>query len=200
MAKVAIETVGAALFENTAAVGERGEPGTLWANTKGFGKALWNAADDLSRASSPIHMFLPSNQVYIENDELVGASVGEIVATLGTLGISSRGKVAERASTAARSTKFVDSIVPGVFGRASVGTGQVVRILQAGGNKILKRTADALNDALGRSLGRREWGRALERLKREIALPNDHHGRILSDGAYVDDAGNVLGNLLDYVP
>jgi filamentous hemagglutinin len=65
---------------------------------------------------------------------------------------------------------------------------------------MLKQTADALNDTLGQSPGRRDWGRALEGLKNDLGLPGNHHGRIMSTGDYVDDAGNVLGNLLDYVP
>lgn len=65
---------------------------------------------------------------------------------------------------------------------------------------MLKQTANALNDALGKSAGRRDWGRALEELKRDIGLPGDHHGRIMSTGEYLDDAGNMLGRLQDYLP
>jgi hypothetical protein len=49
-------------------------------------------------------------------------------------------------------------------------------------------------------VSRRDWGRALEGLKRDLGLPGDHHGRILSNGDYVDQAGNALGNLLDHLP
>ena len=50
-------------------------------------------------------------------------------------------------------------------------------------------------------MNRRDWGRALEALKRAEGLPNNHHGQIHSNGNYVDPAtGQVLGNLLDYIP
>ncbi|WP_438006553.1 hypothetical protein WME89_49620 [Sorangium sp. So ce321] len=44
-----------------------------------------------------------------------------------------------------------------------------------------------------------EWGRALEALKKFNEIPNNHHGRILSTGDYVDNVGNYLGNLLEYL-
>jgi len=64
---------------------------------------------------------------------------------------------------------------------------------------MLKQTATALNDTLGKNAARRDWGRALETLKKENGLPNDHHGKILSNGDYVDELGNVFGNLADYL-
>ena len=57
-----------------------------------------------------------------------------------------------------------------------------------------------INEHLGESLKPREWGRALEGLKNDLGLPGNHHARIVDNGDYIDDAGNVLGNLLDYVP
>lgn len=72
--------------------------------------------------------------------------------------------------------------------------GQPPRTLQTGGNTIRQSTADALG------LQRREAGRALEALKRDLGLPNNHHGRIMSNGDYVDPhTGQVLGNLFDYL-
>jgi hypothetical protein len=68
-------------------------------------------------------------------------------------------------------------------------------ILQTGGNTIRKSTAKALNNGLGRDLHPREWGRALEGLKKQARLPNNHHGQIDALGNYLDDLGNVLGNL-----
>ena len=47
---------------------------------------------------------------------------------------------------------------------------------------------------------KRDWGRSLEGMKRDLGLPNNHHGRILDNGDYIDDGGNMLGNLLDYLP
>jgi RHS repeat-associated protein len=74
-----------------------------------------------------------------------------------------------------------------------------VAIIQRGGGTIAKSTARALNGEFGLDLKPREWGRALEALKRFEQLPNNHHGRIMSNGDYVDEAGNVIGNLIDYL-
>jgi filamentous hemagglutinin len=49
------------------------------------------------------------------------------------------------------------------------------------------------------SLHSREWGRSLEQLKKYERLRNDHHGMINRAGDYLDDTGNFLGNLLDYL-
>jgi hypothetical protein len=72
-------------------------------------------------------------------------------------------------------------------------------ILQNGGHTILKSTARALNDFHEMSLHSREWGRSLEKLKKFEGLRNDHHGMINRAGDYLDDAGNFIGNLLDYL-
>ena len=75
------------------------------------------------------------------------------------------------------------------------------KVLQTGGNKMNPDTARGLNEALGQNLSRREWGRALEALKKDRLLPNDFHGRILSTGEYVNPhTGESLGNLLWYTP
>ena len=73
------------------------------------------------------------------------------------------------------------------------------RVLQTGGRKLNQSVADALNDAFGTNLHKREWGRALERLKREYQLRNDHHGKILDNGAYTDNNGNIIGYIDDYI-
>lgn len=85
-----------------------------------------------------------------------------------------------------------------IVGESTVGAA-AAKVLQTGGNKINESTARGLNDALGMNLPRREWGRALEKLKKLNDLPNNHHGRILSSGDYVNDAGHYLGNLLEYL-
>jgi len=75
------------------------------------------------------------------------------------------------------------------------------RVLQTGGNKIKATTAQELNEALGKNLSPREWGRALEELKAAEDLRHNFHGRILSNGEYVDPhTGESLGNLLEYLP
>ena len=78
--------------------------------------------------------------------------------------------------------------------------GRVPNVLQSGGNTLNKSTANALNESLGESMTNREWGRALEALKKDNGLRNDFHGRILDNGNYVDKSGNVIGNIGDYVP
>lgn len=68
--------------------------------------------------------------------------------------------------------------------------------LQTGGHTIDAATARALGYD-----NRREAGRRLEALKRDLSLPNDHHGTIMSNGDYVDThTGETLGNLHDYDP
>ncbi|WNJ81262.1 hypothetical protein RJE46_08555 [Cedecea neteri] len=78
--------------------------------------------------------------------------------------------------------------------------GRVPNVLQSGGNTLNKSTANALNESLGESMTSREWGRALEALKKDNGLRNDFHGRILDNGNYVDKSGNIIGNIGDYVP
>lgn len=77
--------------------------------------------------------------------------------------------------------------------------GRVPTVLQSGGRTIRSSTSNALNDMLDTQLSRREWGRALEGLKRDAGVRNDHHGRILVNGAYVDDLGEILGYIDDYI-
>ena len=87
-----------------------------------------------------------------------------------------------------------------IVGESAVGAA-AAKVLQTGGNKINPGTAHGLNEALGQNLSRREWGRALEALKKDRFLPNDFHGRILSTGEYVNPhTGESLGNLLWYTP
>jgi hypothetical protein len=128
-------------------------------------------------------------------DAVAGAleTAGAIAAVATVAGVVRR-------AAARRGAKYVDELVSGAYGQSSAGAGQVLRTLQTGSNKMLKQTANALNDSLGKSVGRRDWGRALESLKRDLGLPGDHHGRILSNGDYVDESGNVLGTLTDYLP
>lgn len=83
----------------------------------------------------------------------------------------------------------------------SVGSaGRVPGVLQTGGHTFNKSTANLLNKYFGENLSSREWGRALEALKSDNILRNDFHGRILDNGDYVDDTGNVIGNIGDYLP
>jgi len=87
------------------------------------------------------------------------------------------------------------------FGASSVGAAQRIlgKVVQTGGNKINRNTADALNKATGSTLAPREWGRGLEALKKDYGLPNNHHGKLTEYGFYLDEAGEAFGNLLDYL-
>lgn len=83
----------------------------------------------------------------------------------------------------------------GGFSKFSRGT----RTLQTGGNTLKTSTAKALNSNLGKNLHPREWGRALQELKTANDLGNGHHGKILANGDYVNDAGKVIGNIESYL-
>ena len=72
-------------------------------------------------------------------------------------------------------------------------------ILQTGGNTIKKSTAKALNENLGLNLHPREWGRALEKLKKQAGLPNNHHGQIDALGNYLDDFGDLIGDITEFL-
>ncbi|MFO6300376.1 PAAR-like domain-containing protein [Rahnella selenatireducens] len=78
--------------------------------------------------------------------------------------------------------------------------GRVPIVLQTGGHTLSKNTAKILNEQFGTNLTSREWGRALESLKKDNGLRNDFHGRILDNGSYIDDAGSNIGNIEDYLP
>jgi RHS repeat-associated protein len=74
--------------------------------------------------------------------------------------------------------------------------------LQSGNsNTISKETARRLNEHFGEKLESREWGRALESLKQNEGLPPDFHGKIMSNGDFVNaDTGAVIGNIGHYLP
>lgn len=84
---------------------------------------------------------------------------------------------------------------------SSVGAaGRIPKVLQTGGNTLEARTARSLNDFFfGKNINRREWRKALDKLKKDLPLRGDHHGRILDNGGYIDGAGNFLGNIEDYL-
>lgn len=68
--------------------------------------------------------------------------------------------------------------------------------LQTGDKTISSHTAEVLGFD-----NKRDAGRALELLKKENGLPNDFHGRIMSNGEFVDpNTGKVYGNIKDYKP
>lgn len=85
-----------------------------------------------------------------------------------------------------------------VYASKKPGGGGGVYTLQSGGRTMKSSTARELNKISGKNRVPREWGRALEELKFDNQLPRNHHGKIMSNGDYVDRLGNVVGNLLDY--
>ena len=91
-----------------------------------------------------------------------------------------------------KSLKEIDDVAPDV-------AASTARVLQRGGHTMRPGTAKALNAATGRDLHAREWGRALERLKKREGLGNDHHGQIDELGNYLDEFGRIIGNLEDYL-
>ena len=72
-------------------------------------------------------------------------------------------------------------------------------MIQTGGNSIRPSTAKALNQATGSLLKPREWGRALEALKKDFGLSNNFHGKLTEFGEYLDETGQSFGNILDYL-
>jgi len=70
------------------------------------------------------------------------------------------------------------------------------------GNKkqFPKDAADKLNKDSGKDLNRREWGRALEEMKKENGLRGDDHGKLLRNGDFYDTRGTFRGNIHDYIP
>ncbi|MEI3777046.1 DUF637 domain-containing protein [Pectobacterium brasiliense] len=82
----------------------------------------------------------------------------------------------------------------------SVGAaGRVPVVLQTGGHTMAARTANGLNKEFNKNLTNREWGRALEALKKYENLDNNFHGRILDNGDYIDHTGRILGNIGDFL-
>jgi filamentous hemagglutinin len=72
--------------------------------------------------------------------------------------------------------------------------------LQSGNSHTIQgRTAAALNKVFNKDLSARDWGRALEQLKREYGVPNDVHGQIMDNGDFVVN-GSTIGNIGHYLP
>lgn len=99
------------------------------------------------------------------------------------------------------------SVPMGVFGlmpRAapvarSLSVAATLTTLQIGGRTLSNRTGKALNRQFGTNLNRREWGQVLERLKDEVVLRNDSHGKNFSDGSYGRSAGDIVDDLGGYL-
>ena len=72
-------------------------------------------------------------------------------------------------------------------------------VLQSGGNKINKNTANRLNEYWGTNYHARDIRRALEELKSYNNLPNNHHGKIMLNGDYIGSDGINFGNIGDFL-
>jgi RHS repeat-associated protein len=72
--------------------------------------------------------------------------------------------------------------------------GKGIKLLQKGGHILKPSTLKALKLTKG------QGKTAIESIKKANGLRADHHGRIMSNGDYLDDAGRIIDNILDYVP
>jgi hypothetical protein len=67
------------------------------------------------------------------------------------------------------------------------------KVLQSGGQTIKPRTLKALN------LTKKQGRDAIHELKEHLGLPNNFHGKIMSNGDYLHPSTREwLGNLLNY--
>ncbi|WP_170948512.1 hemagglutinin repeat-containing protein [Bordetella genomosp. 5] len=131
--------------------------------------------------------------------------------TSGTVDTTTPGSPAQPVATGERLENPVDSgeqygdgtlinPIPDVVGPDLIynvrnADGSPAKVIQTGGRTINSTAAKILNKEFGKNLHAREWGRALEALKRELLLGNDHHGRLLSNGDYQSQTGEWLGNI-----
>ena len=73
-------------------------------------------------------------------------------------------------------------------------TGKVGKVLQSGGQRLNPKTLKALN------LSKEQGRNAIHSLKEGKNLPNDFHGKIMSNGDYLHPStGEWLGNIFDHV-
>jgi filamentous hemagglutinin len=120
-----------------------------------------------------------------------GAGGGAVGATIGSVGGGIAGGIAGYAAS--------NAMCSSGSGSGSSGGGGT-RPLQRGGNSISNSTAKALNEATGKNLTARDWGRAVEELKQSEGLPPNSHGTIMNNGDYISANGVNLGNLTHYLP
>lgn len=86
-----------------------------------------------------------------------------------------------------------ESSAAGIKSLGAAGKG-FSKTLQTGGHTLNKNTLKALG------INKQQGKIAIEGLKREIGLPADFHGKIMSNGDLVHpNSGQVLGNLFDYI-
>jgi hypothetical protein len=134
----------------------------------------------------------------------VGGAVGKIASKLGRWGKVAKPKkrqeriggkggaegstIIEHADTVAAKT--------GTQGFKALGEAErgCDKVLQSGGQSLKPRTSKSLN------LTKEQGRHAIHSLKDDLGLPNNFHGKIMSNGDYVHPStGERLGNLFDYV-
>ena len=71
--------------------------------------------------------------------------------------------------------------------------GKGVKVLQTGGHILKPATLKGLN------LTKQQGKTAIESMKKANGLRNDFHGKILNNGDVLDDLGNYIDNLFDYL-
>jgi RHS repeat-associated protein len=86
------------------------------------------------------------------------------------------------------------------FSSGSQSTGQP-QTLQSDGHTLEAGTAKSLNRTFDYNLPPRDWGRALEAMKKDNSLPSDFYNTKILDNGDVLNArtGETLGNLDDYL-
>ncbi len=144
-------------------------------------------------------LFDPSDY---ENGEIAPASFPIAPGPGSVNAVKNLGKIIGKSCKGGPVAKSADNIADYAHNyQRSVGASQrVPKVLQSGGNKLSKRVSDGLNDYFDQNLTKRDWGRALEALKKEHRLRNDHHSKILDNGDYINDAGDLIGNIADHLP
>ena len=148
------------------------------------GASAFAVVDGTATAVYSFYAAMPSAAAILRNAEASGQGVITAIRRAGLAGEEvGAGQIGSR------------------FGPSTAGAAQRLlgNVVQSGGQTINKATANALNKATGSSLQPRQWGRGLESLKKDLNLPNNHHGKITEYGYYLDDAGTELGNILDYL-
>lgn len=77
-------------------------------------------------------------------------------------------------------------------------TEAVEKPILTSGNKITPHAARELNKFTGKTLQRRDWGRALESLKKESGLANNAHGKLWNNGNFFVN-NELIGNILWFI-
>ena len=117
--------------------------------------------------------------------------VDEIMESGPTLGAGAAVKVAGKIPKVLKAAKATKAA--GQAAKAAKG-GKVAKVLQSGGQRLNPKTLKAFN------LSKEQGRNAIHSLKEGKNLPNDFHGKIMSNGDYLHPStGEWLGNIFDHV-